>query len=166
MLSILPFVNVRLTEFPVLVRLVNAHKEALSLLVLRQMEKDLDDTRAIAVEVLFQVNDGAVPVIPDCSLVKQLIREPLAAQNLRVRANDQHFLVVRAIEDTDSPAFRETAGGAPEEVVVQFLGSRPLEPEDLATLRIDPDVMCRIVPSFPAASMPWIISSSAYRRNA
>ena len=41
MLPVFSLVNVRETEFPVLVRLINALEEALSLLVLRQVEEDL-----------------------------------------------------------------------------------------------------------------------------
>ena len=52
--------------------------------------------------------------------------------------NDQHLLVVGTIEDADPPAFRQTAGRAPEKIVFQFLGARLFETENLAALRIDP----------------------------
>ena len=52
-------------------------------------------------------------------------------------ADDQHFLVVRAVEDPDAPALGEIAGVAPHEIVVELLGGRHLEREHLAALRID-----------------------------
>ena len=51
--------------------------------------------------------------------------------------HDQHFLVIGAIEDADPPALRQAAGGAPEKIVLQFLGAGLFEAEDLAALRID-----------------------------
>jgi hypothetical protein len=55
-----------------------------------------------------------------------------------MHANDEHLLVVGTIEDADPPAFRQTAGRAPEKIVLQFLGARLFETENLAALRIDP----------------------------
>jgi hypothetical protein len=40
MLPVFPLVNVREAEFPVLVRLINALEESLSLFVLRQVEEE------------------------------------------------------------------------------------------------------------------------------
>ena len=54
-----------------------------------------------------------------------------------MHAHDEHLLVVGTVEDADPPAFGKPAGGAPEKVVLQFLGARLLEAEDLAALRID-----------------------------
>ena len=88
--------------------------------------------------MLLQIHDGAIPVLPDGLLVTQLVREPLAAKYLRMHADDQHLLVIGAVEDADPPAFRQTAGRAPEKIVLQFLGARLLEAENLAALRIDP----------------------------
>ena len=68
----------------------------------------------------FQVHDGAIAFLPDGLLVEQLVRQLLAAQNLRMHAHDQHFLVIGAVEDADAAAFRQAAGGAPEEIVFQF----------------------------------------------
>ena len=53
MLPVFPLVNVREAEFPVLVRLINAIEKALSLFVLRQVEKELDDPGAVTVKMLF-----------------------------------------------------------------------------------------------------------------
>ena len=55
-----------------------------------------------------------------------------------MHADDEHLLVVGTIEDADPPAFRQTAGRAPEKIVLQFLGARLFETENLTALRIDP----------------------------
>ena len=66
------------------------------------------------------------------------VREPFAAENLGMHADDQHLLVIGSVEDADPPAFRQIARGAPEKIVLQFGGAGMLEAEDLAALRIDP----------------------------
>jgi len=55
-----------------------------------------------------------------------------------VHAYDQHFLVVGTIEYSDLPAFGQPARGAPEEIMLQFVGARLFETGNLAALRIDP----------------------------
>ena len=55
-----------------------------------------------------------------------------------MHADDEHFLVIGTIEDTDPPASRQTAGRAPKKIVLQFLGARLFETKNLAALRIDP----------------------------
>ena len=51
--------------------------------------------------------------------------------------NDKNFLIVRAVENTDTAALGQGARGAPQKIMVQLLQARMLETEDLATLRID-----------------------------
>ena len=51
--------------------------------------------------------------------------------------NDEHFLVMTAIENPDAPAFRQAAARSPEKIVVEFLARRLLETEYLAAGRID-----------------------------
>jgi len=70
MLPVVPFVNVREAEFPVLVRLINALAEALLLFVLRQVEGDLDDPGTVTVEMFLQVDDGTIPLLPNGLLVE------------------------------------------------------------------------------------------------
>jgi len=60
-----PLLDVGKVKFPVLFRLVDTLKEALSLLLLRKVEVDLDDTGAIEVNVFLQVYDRAKPVVPN-----------------------------------------------------------------------------------------------------
>lgn len=93
-------------------------EKALSLLFLGKVQKELDDPCAIAMEMLLQVDDGTISLLPDRLIVDQPIREPLASENLRMRADNQHLLVVGSVEDTDPAAFRQALGRAPEEIVL------------------------------------------------
>ena len=52
--------------------------------------------------------------------------------------NDEHLLVVGTVEDPDPPALGKPGCRAPEKVVLELLGARLLEAEDLTALRIDP----------------------------
>ncbi len=137
MLPVFPLMNVREAELPVLVRLVDALEEASPLFALREVEEDLDDPGSIAVEMLLQINDGTIPLLPNGPLIDQLVRKALAAKNFRVHPNDEDFLIVGSIEDADSPPFRQMASGAPEKIVLQFLGTRLFETEDFAALRVN-----------------------------
>ncbi len=56
-------------------------------------------------------------LLPDGFLVAQLFRKPLAAENLRMQANDQHFLVIATIKDADPSAFGKPASRAPEKIM-------------------------------------------------
>ena len=88
MLPVVPLINVREAEFPVFVRLINALDESLPLLVLRQVKEKFHDPGAVAVEMLLQVHDGTIPLLPNRLFVQQLIREPLTMKNLRMHTND------------------------------------------------------------------------------
>ena len=66
------------------------------------------------------------------------IRELLVVEIFRMHLHHQHLFVVAAIEDPDPPPFRQAAGGAPEEVVIQLLGGGLFEGEHLAAGGIDP----------------------------
>ena len=55
-----------------------------------------------------------------------------------MHADDQHLLIVGAVEDADLPTSRQIACRPPKRVVLQFCGAGMLEAEHLATLRIDP----------------------------
>jgi hypothetical protein len=55
-----------------------------------------------------------------------------------MHTDDQHFFVVRTIEDADAAALGQAARGAPEEIMFQFFGAGLLEAGDFASLRIDP----------------------------
>jgi len=85
-------------------------------------------------------------LVPDV-LRHQLRRELLGAQDVRVHADHEDLLVVRAIEDADVAALGQAAYAAPQEVVVELLPGRPLEGPHVDTLRIDSrhDVLDRAV---------------------
>jgi hypothetical protein len=70
-----------------------------------------------------QANDGPIPFLPDLSPLA-VIRQGLGPQNLRMNANDEHFLVVRAVKNDDFAALREVARGAPEEIVPKLRRTR------------------------------------------
>ena len=78
----------------------------------------------------------------------------MAAETFRMNANDEHLLIIGTIEDTNPPPFRKAAGRAPEKIMLQLIGARLFETENLAALRIDPGHTCRMAPSLPAASIP------------
>jgi hypothetical protein len=137
LLPVFPLVNVRGAELPVLVRLIDTLKESLPLFFVRKVEEYLDNPRAVTMKVLLQVHDGAIPLLPNDLLVAQFLGKPLAAKKLRMYPNDEHFFVVRPIEDTDAAAFGKAARAAPEKIMLEFLGAGLLETEDLAALRID-----------------------------
>lgn len=102
------------------------------------MKEKLDDSRAVAVEVLLQVYDRTIPILPNGLLVEQFIRKALAAENLRMDANDENFLIIGPIKNTDSSSFRQATSGAPEKIVIQFLRARLLKTKNLAALWIYP----------------------------
>src|ERR1017187_74229 len=135
---IFPLVNVGDAEFPALLLPFDAGEEALSLFFVREVEEYLDGLGAIAMKMLFQINDGVKSLLPDVLLVAQLLGESLAAENVRMHANDQHLFVIRTVEDSDAAAFRKLAYCAPQEIVLQFLGARLLETDNFTTCWIDP----------------------------
>jgi hypothetical protein len=59
-----------------------------------QMKKKLDDARAIAMEMAFQINDGTIAFLPDRFFIDMFIRETLAAQDFRMNADDQYLFVI------------------------------------------------------------------------
>ena len=112
--------NVGGAELPVLVRLIDARQESLSLLFVRQVEKELDDLRAVAMKVLLQIANGVIPFDPDVFFVTLFLGQSLAAQKFRVNTNHQHFLIIGTIKDADSAAFGKATGGAPEKIVFEL----------------------------------------------
>jgi hypothetical protein len=57
MLPKFPLRDIRKTEFPILVRLVDARQKTLSLFFLGEVEKKLNDTGSVAVKVSLQIRD-------------------------------------------------------------------------------------------------------------
>ena len=63
------------------------------------------------------------------------------------------FLVVGAVEDADAAALGQRLRGAPQEVVVEFLGGWLLNENTWTPCGFTPDITCSIAESFPAAFM-------------
>src|SRR5262249_43885811 len=81
-------------ELPVFGGVVEPLQEALLLLVLRDVEKELHDHRAVPDEVALERVDVLVAVVPE-SPAALARRKLLPLQDLRVHAHDEHVLVVR-----------------------------------------------------------------------
>ena len=137
MLPKFPLIDVGRADFPILVRLIDALQEAPSLFLLRQVQEEFDDDGAVAAEVFLQIHDGTASSLPECPVADQLARNSLIAQDFGMNADNQHFLVIGAVEDTDPSARGQTARRAPEEIMTQFFGARLLETVDFAALRVD-----------------------------
>src|SRR5207249_3595567 len=128
--------HIRQAELPVLVRIINAVEKTLPLLFLRNVEEEFHDACAISMEMAFQIHDRAVPVSPDRLLIENFCRKPLAEQDFRMHADDQHFLVIGPVENPNPTPLRQALGGAPEQIMLEFRRARMLEAEYLAALWI------------------------------
>ena len=104
---------------------------------LERWRKNLTMRVPLRVEVPLQIDDRTIAVVPDRLVVARRVGQAFAAQNFGMHADDQHLLVIGAVEDADAAALRQVARGAPEEIVLQFARARMLEAEHLAALRID-----------------------------
>ena len=62
---VLALFQVRHAELPVLVRVRNVIEQALALFFLGNVQEELYDTRAVVVEMAFDIHDGAVALLPD-----------------------------------------------------------------------------------------------------
>ena len=54
-----------------------------------------------------------------------------------MHSNDQHFLIIRTIEDANPAAFWKTARAAPKKIMLEFLGAGLFETVNLASLWVD-----------------------------
>src|ERR1035437_7282215 len=98
--------NIRKAEFTVLFRHIDALKKTLSLFLLREVEEKLDDAGSVTVEVSLHIHDGTIPVVPNRFVGVRRVRDPFAAKNFGMHADDQYLLIVGSVEDTDPPALR------------------------------------------------------------
>jgi hypothetical protein len=129
--------DVAAAEFPVLLRIVDALEEAPALLLFRQVQEELQDARAVAVQVPLEARDRPVALLPEAVAAGRFQRQVLRAQDFGVDPHDQHLFVIRAVEYAHAPALGQRARAAPEKVVVELFRARVLEAEYLAALRID-----------------------------
>ena len=75
--------------------------------------------------------------------------------------HDEDVLVVGAVEDADPPALGQGLDASPQVIVVELLGEGCLKLVTWQPCGFTPDMTCRIVPSFPAASIAWKITRMA-----
>ena len=109
-------------ELPVLRRVVQAVEEPPLLLLLGDVQEDLHDPGAAAVEVALEGVDVRIALLPQ-RLGRLFGRDgPSSGQELRVHPDDEYLLVVGAVENADPAAFGERLGGPPQEVVAELLG--------------------------------------------
>ena len=105
--------NVGKAELPVLFLLIDAFEKALSLLLLREVQEELDDAGSIAVEVSFQIDNGFRTVFAlYCLLVTRHLRESLTLENFGMYADDQHLLVIGSVGSAQSQWRAPRAPGA------------------------------------------------------
>src|SRR6266536_3325804 len=123
-------------ELPVLVRVVQPRQQPLLLFLSRDVQEELPDDRAVPGQMALEGVDVVVPLFPD-ALRYELAREHLRLEDLAVNADDEDFLIVRAVEDADDAPLRQVPGRAPEKIVVELLGRGFLEGVDLHALRVD-----------------------------
>ena len=123
-------------ELPVLLRVVDPPEEASALLLLRKVEEQLHDGEAVLDEETFPVVDLAIAAL-EHAVGARGRRELLVLEDLRMNPDDEHFLVMRAVEDPDLAARRQLLRVAPEVVVIELFGGRLSEPLDDDALRID-----------------------------
>src|SRR5262245_2287053 len=123
-------------ELPVALRIVDPGEQPVALLVAADVQEDLDDPVALLGQVVLPVVDLAVAPFPDAAVL-ELRRDLLAIEDLGMDADDQHLLVVGAVEDPDVTALRQPLLVAPEVIVVEILARGNLEAVDLDALRVD-----------------------------
>nr|WP_230316166.1 hypothetical protein [Conexibacter sp. W3-3-2] len=112
-------------ELPPLGRVVDPLLQARPLLLGGDVEHDLHDGRALADEQLLERADAAEAGAHDV----------LADE--AVDADDEHVLVVAAVEHGDLAVARRLRVDPPEEVVRELLGGGGLERGDAHALRVD-----------------------------
>jgi len=93
-------------ELPVVLWQIDAPQEAPALLLLGQVEKELDDPEAVVGQIALPLVDRVVAVLPDVVLAS-VGRQLLGHEVLGVHADDEHLLVVGAVEDADLTARRQ-----------------------------------------------------------
>ena len=113
-------------KLPVLRGLLQPVEKPLALLLLRHVEKELQDDRAVAREVTLERGDVLETLAPDIP-GHQLRRDLLLGEDLRMHARHQAFFVIGTIEDTDAAALRQRNHAAPEKIVIEFVGRRLLK---------------------------------------
>ena len=71
-------------------------------------EEYLDGPCCVPIKMALQIPDRAILLFPDVFLVAKLFGKALAVEDLWMHSNDQHFLIVRTIEDANPTALWKT----------------------------------------------------------
>ena len=96
-------------------------QKAALLLFFGEMQEEFDDGDSVPREIALEGADVLVTLLPDV-LGDELLGETLVGQRLGMHAHDQHFFIVRTVEDPDAATGRSLLAGAPQIAVAEFLG--------------------------------------------
>src|SRR5215471_2444980 len=132
----LALVYVARREFPVLLRLVQTRQKTFLLLFFGDVEEKLANDGSVTGQVFLKRSDVVKSFFPYV-LGHERFGNSLVLQQIGMDAHDQHFFIIRAVENADMAALRKTHGGSPEKIVLQFLERWLLEGKYLTALRID-----------------------------
>src|SRR5579859_8079456 len=99
------------------------------------MQEEFDDDHAVAREIALKTTDVFEPLFPDI-LCDERFGNFLRREQMLMYAHDEHFLVIRAIEDTDFAPFRHSLVRAPEIIVIELFGAWRLKGVNVAALRV------------------------------
>ena len=141
---------------------VDAPQEADALLLLGEVQEQLHDPEAVLGEVALPVVDRAVAALPDVVLVASR-GSFWRIEVLRVHPDDQHLLVVRAVEDADLAARAAGAAGSGAGSPGRVRSADgTLKLSTLTPCGLTPLITWRIVPSLPAASSAWSTTTTPW----
>ena len=110
----------------------------IALLLLAQVKEELEDQCAIAGEMALEVPDGSITLFPHLDrIARQLLGQALVlGEDLGMNTDHQHFLIVGAIEDSDSTPLGQLFACSPEKVVVELFVAWLLERMDRDAMHI------------------------------
>src|SRR5579862_9453007 len=80
------------------------------------------------IDVLVAILPQSISALGSCQL--------LTLDPLRMHPHHQHFFIVGAVENADTPARRQASAIAPKEIVLQIFRGWLLKTEDLTALRV------------------------------
>src|SRR4029453_9762435 len=133
----LTFLEILGIEFPVLFGLFEPLEKPLFLFLFRDVQEELPDEHAVAREILLDVADVLESMLPQLFVVQERCRHFLSREELRVDSNDDHFLVIGAVEDANPAALRQHAETTPQAIVVEIVRGGDAKGVHLTPLWID-----------------------------
>ena len=117
------------------------------------MQEKFNNVCAVFGKVIFPVPDLLEPLFPNIFVTLDLGRQLLCLQYSRVYANNEHFLIMRAVKNADPAPLRQGLLAPPKIIVIQFLGRGCLNEVTWQPCGLMPLITCFIAPSLPAASI-------------